>query len=456
MTVRLDGLQSGMDTTGLIQSMLEAQRVPFIRKENEIYNNELKLNAWSQLDTKLTDLNSKAVQLNTYTTWQQKKASSDDEDIVTASASKDAAKGSYSIDVTQLAKNHRIASDAQSSATVDLNLTGDFTLGGQTITVTATDSLEDIRDAINTAANDMTADNKVNASIIGNTLVLERDKTGATDISISDGTNNVLQSLGVFDGAAAVKNELQASQDLAASINGVDVSSSENTGITSFVEDVTFNFYDTGTTTVDVKNDTGTIKQLIKDFISSYNDAMELAETASAVSLDNNDENIESLGILQGDVLINEIRNRSRQIMTSLESNPNYLDQDFNTMQKVGIWTTGRDNRLAITDEEALDDALENHFDELEDLFRDYDSGVIRNMVDYTDNLIAPIEGQVVRRQTNLETQNDRLEKQIQDFEDSIPDKEAELYEQFARMETQLAEIQSQAGYVLSNLGIKK
>ena len=469
MTIRLDGLQSGMDTTALIKSMIDAERLPFVRKQNEIYVNEDKIYAWSKIDTNVTTLNGKAVKLNTYSVWQQKKASTPEDDgVLTSTATKDAANGTYNVSVANIAQEHRISSDDQGSTSTALGFSGDFTVGDQSVTVETTDTLSDIRDKINDAATSMDAEKKVNATIIGNTLVLERDKTGATEIEISEATGNtVLRDLGILTATESpagtfqeVKNQLQEPKDLAATINGVAVTSTENTGIDTFMDGVTLNFKTAGDTTLTIESDKDTIKDLIKEFITAYNDAMSVAEDASAVNLDKattgEDGAVESLGLLQGDFLLSEIKSRTRRIMTTMDTNPQHMDQDYNTLQKIGIWTSGKENRLSIVDEEALDDALENHWDEVEDLFRDYDSGIMRKMVEYTDALISPLEGQVVNRRTNLEKQNTTLQRQIDDFDARVPDIENEYYERFAKMETQLAEIQGQSGYVLSSLGIKQ
>ncbi|OVE77296.1 hypothetical protein BVX99_03020, partial [bacterium F16] len=430
MTVRLDGLQSGMDTTALIQSLIDAERIPFDRKEDQMYKNEQKIYAWSKLDTKLTTLNSKAVQLNTYSTWQQKTAGSTTESVVTATANRDAANGTYAINVTNLAQSHRIGSTlAISDNTAALGFSGDFTLGDQTVTIGATDSLNDVRDAINDAALNMAEDKKVNATIIGNTLVLERDQTGNTDMVISEtaavaGENNVLRELGIVQGDplstgtfSTVNNLLQESKDLAAQINGVDVAASVNTELDSLVEGVTFNFKDAGSSTLTIGTDKASIKSLITDFITAYNEAMELSEEASSVNLGSSSTgeddagDVESLGLLQGDLLVGQIRFRARQTVTALETDPTKMDQDYNTLTKIGIWTEGQENRLAVVDEDKLDDALENHWDEVEDLFRDFDSGIMRKMVDYTDGLVSTADGTVVQHQSKLEAVKQQLER---------------------------------------------
>ncbi len=303
----------------------------------------------------------------------------------------------------------------------------------------------------------MSADQKVQASIINTTLVIERVNTGSTNIAISDGTGNVLQSLGVLDSGGAIKNELQQAKDLSANINGVDVTSSSNTNITSFISGVTLNFHKAGTTTLEITNDKDSIRSLIDDFITAYNDAMSTAESASAVNISSQGgtDSIDSIGLLQSDQLVYEIRSRARRIVTSIDTTGIDLDPNYNSLQKIGIWTTGEDNRLAVVDEDALEDALTNHFDEVEDLFRDSTAGIMTKMESYTYGLVGPVDGQIVKRKENLEEKNKDLQAEIDAFDLKQVDREQELYEMFSRMESRMAEIQSQASYVFSSLGIK-
>ncbi|NQZ67650.1 MAG: flagellar filament capping protein FliD [Lentisphaeria bacterium] len=453
MAFQLDGLVSGMDTTAVIQSILDAERIPILRKENEIYELEDKMTAWNRLDTKITDLKTHASKLNSYLTWQQKSATIDDEDVVTATADRTAYSNLYSIDVSQLAQAHRIASDEQSSISSDLGLDGDFTVGGETITVSTGDTLTDIRDAINTAASDMDDDEKVVASIIGKTLVIERASTGDTDLTISDGTNTILDSLGVFTGGG-IKTELQTSEDLAAQINGVDITSTSNNDVEDAMEGVTLNLKKVGSTTLTIDNDTETIKQLLTDFIESYNDTMSLVKDAGTVVLDEEDEeSITGLGLLQDDLLVTRIATRSRGILTGIEFDPAILDQDYNTLQKIGIWTEGQDNALAIVDEDKLDDVLENNFDELEDLIRDLESGVMFKFNDYLDSLISPIDGTIEQRKTNIQSKIDDINEMITDFDRKEESREEQLRQKFTRMEEVLSTINSQGSAVLTYLG---
>ncbi len=69
--IRFGGLATGQDTQTIVDTLLEAERIPIYRLENEIVEEEEKYSAWTDLDTKASDLNSKISKLTSYLTWRQ-------------------------------------------------------------------------------------------------------------------------------------------------------------------------------------------------------------------------------------------------------------------------------------------------------------------------------------------------------------------------------------------------
>ncbi len=450
--IRLGGLASGLDTAAIIEAVLTAERTPAIRLENEIVIDEVKLSAFNDLDIAVTDLRSKTQKLDSFLTWQQMNATSSDDTKLTASASFSAAEATYSINVSQTAKSHTISSDAQASTSTALGLTGDFTVGGEVISVAATDTLDDIRQNINEAGINMDDDERVVASIIDTTLVLEREKTGDTDMTISDGTGSILDALGIFQ-AGGIKNELQTSEDLAATINNVPITSASNTGVTGKIGGVTLNFVEDGQSTLSVKHDTETVKSLITEFIDTYNSTLELIDNQNRVVLNGVGEEINEIGILQGENLLSEIQIKTRSLVTRREDNPGFLDQDFNSLEKIGIWTDGRTNRLKIVDEEKFEQALTSNFEEVEDLFRDSQGGIISQLDDYLVSLNDPIDGSITNRTGSLTTSISDKQSRVDDIDRRIANLETDMFEQFARMENAIAEINAQSAFVLGSIG---
>ncbi|MCM8532682.1 MAG: flagellar filament capping protein FliD [Lentisphaeraceae bacterium] len=450
--IRFGGLATGQDTETMVNALLEVERQPMIRLEQEIVEEEEKYSAWSELDSKVSDLHSKAEKLNSFLTWRQFDVSSTDEDVVSGSANNEAATASYSVNVTSLATKHMVGSASQGSTTADLTLDGDFNINGELISVSSGDTLEDVRDAINTAAESMSP--KVTASIINTTLVIENQSFGNTPMAITDGTNSLAETLGFLEvgGGGGFDNELVAASELNATVNGVDVTSQSNTGITSVLTGVTLNFKSEGSSTLEIKRDTETIKTAFQEFVDAYNAAMELAEEQTEVSLSGSGDRIDDLGVLQGDSSVTNIRFRSRTLITSNFSDSE-LNGDFNTLQSIGIWTDGRDNRLSIFSANKLADALENNFEEVEDLIRDFDNGVMRGFRNYTDELQTPVDGTIARRQTSIRNLIADKDERIRAIELQLLDREADLYQRFANMESSVSSIQSQGNFVSSRVG---
>ncbi|OGV33413.1 MAG: hypothetical protein A2020_07615 [Lentisphaerae bacterium GWF2_45_14] len=464
-TPRIGGLASGMDTESIIKVMLESKQAEVDRIQAKVDEDSEKYTSWSELNTKLSDLRTVTGSLSSYTTWSQKTVASSDTQYVTATATSTSV-ASYDIFVETLAKAHRIASDAQASTTSALSLTGDFEVGGETISIESADTLEGIRDKINSASSNMDEDEKVKAYLIGKQLVIERAKTGDTDISITDGASGVLKSLGVLNPDESLKNEVQQSEDLSATVNGLAYTGSSNTGITDAVSGVTFNFLKEmtagSTETVTISNDTATVKSLLTDFISKYNDSMAYINTQSTVRLSSNNSSITAVGILQGDTLLSSMYIKFRSIASSIETNPNYMNQSFNSLYKIGIGFDTEANQLSILDESKLDDALENNFDDVTELIRGWGetvdgqkkgAGIIRQMDEYIYSLTDPVSGSLTLRQQSIDDLISYNDSRITSMTQDMFDYEAELWEHFASMETMVSEMNSQMNYLMSALG---
>ena len=450
--IRFGGLATGQDTASIVQALLEVERAPINRLENEIVEAEEKYAAWTELDTKVSDLHTKTSKLTSYLTWRQNDVVSTDENVVSGSADHSAAQGTYSINVTARAQAHMIGSNSQTDTASALGLSGDFTLNGENITIASGDSLETIRDAINTASANMS--DKVTATIINTTLVIERQDTGTTELDFST-DSGVAASLGLISGtppAHTFTNELKAAQNLDATVNGIAVSSATNNNITSIISGVTLNFKGEGVSELEIDRDTDTIKTAFEEFVDVYNAVMELAEEQTQVTLSGSSSDVDSVGVLQGESSVSNIRFRGRAIITSSFDDAQ-SNGDFNTLQSIGLWTEGQENRLAIFSSDRLSDALENNFDEVETLVRDFDNGILKRFNSFTDEIQSPIDGTIARRQTSLRDEVNYKQDRIDELELLILDKEQELYEHYARMEASVGQIQSQGNYLSSTLG---
>ena len=155
--------------------------------------------------------------------------------------------------------------------------------------------------------------------------------------------------------------------------------------------------------------------------------------------------------VLQGDSAATNMKFRSRSSITQANTNTEGLFAG-RTLQAIGIWTDGRENRLRMVSESTLEDALENNFEDVEDLVRDFEHGIMRKFEDYTDSVQSPIDGTIFRKQESIRKSISDNDQRIADLNEKLIRRETELFEQFARMEASIAGIQQQGNF-LAGLG---
>ena len=225
-TSAIGGLVSGLDTSNLIEQLVGVSR----KRVDLVVTNQTKqsdkLAAFQGLNTQLTAFLAKADVLRESDTFDVFKTSTSTtsttftaDELVTVSATEEASPGTHTVTYTagsQLAQARQLSSASFSSKSTGLNLTGEFLINGQTISIVTSDSLADIASTIN-SANSGTDATGVTASLISvsdtdNRMILTSDNTGKDqfvilDASISTGGDaNILQTLGYTDGTTTIKN----------------------------------------------------------------------------------------------------------------------------------------------------------------------------------------------------------------------------------------------------------
>ncbi|RKY01240.1 flagellar hook protein, partial [Candidatus Poribacteria bacterium] len=128
-------------------------------------------------------------------------------DILTATASSEAAPGLYSIEVVQLAAAEQLSSNPFSDTTSPLGISGEMLINGVRVEIDADDSLADIRDKINNASAGVTAA-IISVSSSDHRLVITSNQTGSQGISLAEVYGNPLYQLGFIDGTLSIKHPL--------------------------------------------------------------------------------------------------------------------------------------------------------------------------------------------------------------------------------------------------------
>jgi flagellar hook-associated protein 2 len=233
-------------------------------------------------------------------------------------------------------------------------------------------------------------------------------------------------------------------------INGGSVLSShsntlneDNTGI----DGLSIAALKVGTSTITVASDTSTIKGAVKSFIDDYNRAQSTIDSLTASSTDSTGKVTRST--LAGDSDANEIASKLRAIAFNQATG---LTGTLNSLAKIGIDTTGDNDRLTLKDETALDDAIANNLAGLKLLFNDPDKGIATKLNAYLGKTIGE-DGSLITRQDALTKQSSEIDFQVTDLEKRVQSNRQRLIDSFVQMETAQQSINQQLKFLQQRFG---
>lgn len=181
----IDGIFSGLNTTEIINSIIEAERAKqnvYLARQAEYTQ---KLTSWQTINSYLLAFKTQTDVLSRASLWDKISVSSSNPDIISATGSGSSASGTYFVSVDQLAQNQQIASQGYSSDQAIVG-TGSISIsvgGSSPVTITleaGSNSLSALKQAINDANAGVTAA-IINDGSENNPfrLILSANETGA-------------------------------------------------------------------------------------------------------------------------------------------------------------------------------------------------------------------------------------------------------------------------------------
>ncbi len=238
--VNLSGIGSGIDFEAAVDNIIAARRIPVDRLETKVEENTAKVAAFSELAAQLNTLQQsldllrgrisfggeadifESKEVFAVTSRSDGGTASPATNLIGVSVTNAAEASSHTLEILQVATAHKLATATAASDTDDLGLAfggasgsiaGAFTINGRLVDVSATDSLIDLADRINTANTGQSASG-VSASIVSvdagqNILVLTADDTGkAIELGklhrvASDQASSATDDLGLAFGGAS-------------------------------------------------------------------------------------------------------------------------------------------------------------------------------------------------------------------------------------------------------------
>ena len=221
-TSSVSGLFSGIDFRETINKIVAVEGLSADLLQIQIDEQRQKLAAWREFNTKLLSLKSAGDALNadtdfkTFTTNSTSSSSTEVEDLITVSTSTEAQPGNYTVEIQARAEARKLSSKTFASESTALSFSGEFLINGIAIKIDSTDTLLDVRDAINNL-NSGSNPTKVTATILtvkvdsDYRLVLTSDDTGLDKFDLLDASStNILESGGFnfITGTMSIKNSV--------------------------------------------------------------------------------------------------------------------------------------------------------------------------------------------------------------------------------------------------------
>ena len=452
----VSGLISGLDTATLIQQLMYLERQPIRNLESRITLAELQREAYQGVNTKLLTLKTAAEALSSAETSETRTATSSAPDAITATAAADAAEGSYTFRVMQLAQTSQVTSNDYADAdttpigagTIDIDIDG---VNVGTVNVSATDTLQDVADAINALDIDAVA------SILDDGSGPNRYRLLVTSkVSGAEGQLDLTENIGGFS-----LSDVTVGQDAEVELgttNPLTITSSTNTfanvapGLTISVGRVT----DPGagwpfsrpteyvTVTVGPSVSSTDMVQRVQAFVGAYNAAMEQIEGLYLYDSENEEQ-----ALLQGDTTLRFIRSDLSEFIVDPVAG---LPDELNMLFQIGVTLDG-EGALSL-DTDVLEAKLAEDPQGVQALFADAADGISTRFGDRLDYITKETDGQIANAVDALNTRISDFEAQVERLDELLDMREERLRAEFMAMEQALAALQTQSAFFLTQFAL--
>ena len=324
------------------------------------------------------------------------------------------------------------------------------------ISISATDTIEDVADAINEA------NAGVRAAVIfdgtNNYLTLTAEDSGkaniinlmVTDIDGNNTDTNGLSRLVYHEGGTTNLIQTQDAKDSIIHVDGVtDIYRATNTiddvidGVTITLKDVHADL-DPGpgieSDTLTVSRNTSTVVSKINSFVYAYNSVLSFFETNQSY-----DEVTKTAGPLQGDTTTNQIRNSVRKLVSQMVPGV----ETFSRLSDFGI-ALNDEGRMEV-DSSTLNNALDDDFDNALLFFTqttDGSEGFGVRMVNALENILDSYDGTLTARTSGILSGIDDIQDDVERLTTKIEMSEIRMRAQFNSLEVLLGQFQATGEYL--------
>ncbi|MGF1758337.1 flagellar filament capping protein FliD [Photobacterium sagamiensis] len=452
MNIGATATASGLDINSMVNKLVASERAPKEARINQQRDQvDVNLSAYGRLKGSLDEMKNLMSDFRRNNTLSTRMASSDDTDVLTATASHEAIPGKYTVNVQQLAESHKIVSSSfdekEKMGAGKLSIG----LGGSQFTVDIPEDESKILDVVR-LINRHPSNSGVMASIIkddtGARLVLASDKSGEDNtikVKVDAPPFSTLQKFG-FNTNHDVNSmsEMQKAADSRVLIDGLAVVTSSSNVIEDAIQGVDLNLIqltddaETPDVTVDVGYDRDRVGGSIEQFVNAYNQFFDLSQQLAKF-----DPQTQEKGPLVGDSIVRSVTSQLRgAFATPIEDAPDSIS----TLSELGITTTMA-GRLEI-DYDMLDKQLEKNFADVGEFFNSR-NGFARRIEDLIHSYTGTT-GSIRGRENSLNDQVMRLNTEQANLDRRMDSVKQRTHDQFTAMDSAMGKMQGQLGSMMS------
>ncbi len=457
------GIGSGLQVSEIVSAIVGAETAPFISRANKQQAAmTTDISAVGALKSALESVTNSISSLADADNFQLRTASGSDS-FVGLSASKDAQIGNYSVQVDVLSQSHKLMSGAMAddefvgAGTLNIAVAdSDFD-----ITVSGTDTLSDIRDAIN----DSVDNDSVIATIVtdddGQHLIMTSKETGvanAITTTVTDtGDGNHVDANGLsrlaYDVSAPLPinhitnlAEVDKAVDAQITIDGTLVVTSSTNEFKNVIDgvDITakkMHDVDDDISKISFTENNSNIKAGLEKFVKSYNELQVLSKQLGSAGEGGN-------GPLAGDSLLRGVMGKLRH----------QFSQEFdmgngNTLSLSQLGVESDQYGVLSLDTETLNEYIDSDISGVQQFFVGTDSANgFANSLEELTGLYTDSDGIIQNRIDSRTSQLDRLDDDYLAFESRMESLESRLYAQYNAMDLLVAQLNSTSSYLLAQL----
>lgn len=446
----VSSISKGIDVNAIVSSLMEVEKLPLGRLNNTRAQYDAQLTNYDKFNSLLTNFSKNISNLkNALTNNAYKINSSDNNVLSTVQTTNTVSPSQYNINISQLAQAQQLASAAFSSNNSALNISGNLVIdiGEQhfSLTLSAENTLETIRDKINHALTNP----GVSATILSTTsetgtpeyrLILTAKETGLANHMQLSG-----DALPVLD----LTHEITAAQDAIFTVDGYKATRSTNT-ISDLLEGITFTLNAANSSaliqiTADNVSKTDNVSNAIRALVDGYN-----------ALIDNIDKNQSTKNIRDNTYSIVKLRlQNTLSLKTGTGDIQNLFDMGLQTAPSrtstndygVEYVSTGK----LTLDNEALSQALNTNLKQVTAFFMDVGSGFI-NAFESTLNDITKQGGNITNREQSIKEQETRINQKIGKEESRLEFIRAKLIKQYSSLDIFIQHYQQLSGFLEQQL----